>query len=1355
MFANMNLIDFIEYIIIFDNVINILKTCDNQSEKGFVFERLFDIIIKCGFCDKLPNNKYNHMIGNSNNGKMKTLQDLNSYIFQEKVISGNSSGCSDITLQNKETEEYIFISSKYPKTEKKSIDYYDIQNIIAMASTNNHIYIKYSIYLVVPNKKKLLEQRKTANETSKYITEHIIEENIMDIYDLDKYFQLFKKELIQMNNTRNLDFTELFLRNKESLNLRFHQKLITIRTNKLIDKGNKSILWGCKCRSGKTYMVGGLIGEQYNKKGKLNVMVITPAPTETIPQFTDDLFYKFKDFNNFTIHNIKNSKSLNSIKLGNSNIIIVSKQLLQRFIGENTIETIKHLPIDIIFFDENHYSGTTNISKSILDSYNGKNTVNIYLTATYNKPLKEWNINKDCQIYWDIEDEQFCKKIYKEYSENGNNLEYYIDKLKEKHGDMVHKLLDNYNMLSIYNKMPDLYLLTTLFDNERYNMIKQNIMDSKYGFSFDVLFSLNSKKSSFNYIEEIKLFLRYISGSNKEIDFKDGDKSILSRINRLASRRPFIQIWFLPSDNINNISKCLIKLIKEDNILKHYDVMCINRNNKDLAKDIKDEIIKQEKISRETNKRGLILLAGNMLSLGITIESCDIVMLMNNSISSDKVMQQMYRCMTEATLSITREPHMTELNSQEIKSHGFVIDFNISRVLNICINHQSYNNSDSIENKIKYVIENNMINIDPDMFVTNKINSDILIKKLMDIWKNDPVNNFRTLLRNLDNDYIDFDNNTQKLINKLFTKSNDTIKATLQFNDEEQELQSGQTVNKVLDDTETENNKIVKKDEEEIINISFTKDILPYIIPLTCILTIKDNNKDFVKMLEYIKENPELIDIFNDQCFIWWNNDNLIEFIEEVMLKYFDKKSNVYNVSIQFKLSLQSLIDRPKELLELINECLKPKDIEKKQNGEVFTPVDFITDKQLRDLENYWISKYNQDIWTNDTLIIYDPAVGMGNYIIAIYYKLMKGLKSKYPDENERKKHILENMLFMGELNKKNCYVVQQIFNFDNKYKLNLYQGNTLEVNIKKIFNKDKFDIIIGNPPYNEELTKTGAKPLYHKFIEYYLDKCNYMTFIIPSRWFAGGKGLDKFRDMMLNRKDIVYINHINDASSIFGNTVDIKGGVNHFLIDLQYKGLCNYNGSKIQLNKYDILIDSKYYNIIEKLSKYDNLTKIYLGRFYGIESNDKRLINDNKKDYIKCYVSQQKGFIKYIKKDDIKKEYNFYKVITARAAYEANSKFGNTFIGNLDEVHTGSYISFKVSSEKEAESLLSYMKSKLCNFMLSLRKISQDINESTCKWIPLPTLDKVWIDEEVYKYFKLTKEDINLINETNIIGYK
>lgn len=241
----------------------------------------------------------------------------------------------------------------------------------------------------------------------------------------------------------------------------------------------------------------------------------------------------------------------------------------------------------------------------------------------------------------------------------------------------------------------------------------------------------------------------------------------------------------------------------------------------------------------------------------------------------------------------------------------------------------------------------------------------------------------------------------------------------------------------------------------------------------------------------------------------------------------------------------------------------------------------------------------------------------------------------------------------------------------------------------------------------------------------------------------------------MLHRKDIAYITHYDNACKIFGNCVDIKGGVNYFLIDKEYKGLCNYNGTNIQLDRYDIMVDSKYYNIIEKLSKYNSITDLYLGQYFGINTNDKRLTDKNSKTALLCYVSQQKGFIKYINKNEIKREYNFYKVITTRAAFGSNSSFGNTFIGYLNEVHTGSYLSFKVQNEKEAKALLSYMKCKLPNFMLSLRKISQDISRNTCKWIPLPTLNKEWTDDEVYKYFKLTHEEIKLIKNTKISGYK
>jgi site-specific DNA-methyltransferase (adenine-specific) len=1345
----MNIRDFIDYIINFNNINDIIDKCKTQSEKGFIFERLFDVIIKFGFCDIFKNSNFNHLIGNSNNGKLKNLENINKYL-DEKVLSGNSSGCSDITLQCKKNNKYVFISSKYPKSnedikKQKTVDYYDIQNIIAMATKNKHIYKNYKIYLVVPNKKKVLDKVKNANKSSEYITEHMKKNNILDEKDLNKYFLAFKQDIIKNNKK---DWQDIYFNNKEKLKLRFHQELITQKTSELIEEGNKIFGWFCKCRSGKTYMVGGIIIKQQEIKKNLNVLIITPAPTETAPQFTNDLFNKFNDFNNFKIHHIEGSKNIDLLEINDNNIFVMSKQLLQKYINEKTIMKIKNLKLDIIAFDENHFSGTTGLSKDILSSYSSKNTVKIYLTATYSKPLKEWNICNECQMYWDIEDEQICKKILIDE----NNL----IKLKEKHGEeYINSTIKYYNILGLsindifksYENMPDLHLITNIFDQQRYEIIKEKIMGSNYGFSFDVLFSLNKNKK-FNYKNEIKIILRYITGSEKEQDYKTSDKSIFKRINNICSRSPFTQIWFLPSNNINIISQNLKSLMFEDKILKNYNIICVNRNNKDLAKDIKDEILKQETITKSEGKQGLIILAGNMLNLGITINSCDIVMLMNNTLSSDKVMQQMYRCMTE----------------DKNKKMGFVVDLNISRVLQTCINYTVYKNSKSVEDKIKYLIENHLINIDIDMMHSKKLNSDGIIKKLMDIWKGDPINSFKTLLRNLDNDYIIFDNPTQKLLNASFTNSlkDNKVNSTIELKNEDdklQELPSGKE--KIIDSDSKSDNNYTEYDEEkkeETIKISFTKDVLPYIIPLTCILTIENKNKDFINMLNDIKKNNELLEIFDDQCLIWWNKKGLINIICDIINKYFDKYSNTYNISIQFKMSIQSMLDRPKELLELISDCLKPKTIEKKTFGEVFTPMNFINDKMLKDIEEYWLKTKNENIWTNEKLTWYDPAAGMGNYSIAIYYKLMEGLKNKIPNDEKRKKHIIEKQLFMGELNKKNCFVVKQIFNINNIYKLNLYEGDTLNIKINEVFGKTKFDIIIGNPPYNEELkTKQGSAPaLYNKFIEYYMNKCNLISFIVPSRWFGGGKGLDKFRSMMLKKNDIVYIKHFDNATIIFGNSVSIEGGVNYFLIDKEYNGLCNYNGNNIQLNKFDIIVNSKYYNIITSMLQYKNISSIYIGQNYsGINSNDKRLTDIKTKTSLLCYVSQQKGFIKYIEKNNINKnrDFNKWKIITARAN-GGKGCFGNVFIGKPNEICNQSYIIFEVKTENEAKSLLSYMKCKLPNFMLSLRKMSQDISETTCKWIPLPPLNKEWNDEEVYKYFKLSKDEIKLIKETKISGY-
>src|SRR5437868_1587434 len=201
-----------------------------------------------------------------------------------------------------------------------------------MTANNNYIYKNYDIFLVVPDKKIVLKTAKNANNSSEYITKYMVEEHILDKHDLNKYFLKFKDDIVKHKYE---NWQKIYLNDKDNLNLRFHQELITEKTCQLIKENNKSFLWGCKCRSGKTYMLGGFIIKQQNIKQKLNVLIITPAPTETMPQFTDDLFNKFKEFDKFKIHILESTNTLKNIKIKeDNNIFVISKQLIQKYIND-------------------------------------------------------------------------------------------------------------------------------------------------------------------------------------------------------------------------------------------------------------------------------------------------------------------------------------------------------------------------------------------------------------------------------------------------------------------------------------------------------------------------------------------------------------------------------------------------------------------------------------------------------------------------------------------------------------------------------------------------------------------------------------------------------------------------------------------------------------------------------------------------------------------------------------------------------------------------------------------------------------------------------------------------------------
>ena len=427
------------------------------------------------------------------------------------------------------------------------------------------------------------------------------------------------------------------------------------------------------------------------------------------------------------------------------------------------------------------------------------------------------------------------------------------------------------------------------------------------------------------------------------------------------------------------------------------------------------------------------------------------------------------------------------------------------------------------------------------------------------------------------------------------------------------------------------------------------------------------------------------------------------------------------------------------------NESLqrhKTTDIEKKNNAEVLTSIKLV--KEM-------LSKIPRIAWTDmkNTYLpkIFDPCVGKGAFVVVIYDLLFESedLKELIPDDEERRQTILEDMIYFADINPFNIYITKMVLDPSGKYKLNSYTGNTLELNIKKVWGFNKFDIIVGNPPYSTDPSKQDTTPLYDKFTEKFIDKCEYLLYVIPSRWFIGGKGLDSFRKKMKERKDIKLICHQDDGKKWFGKNVNIEGGVNYFLKYSEYNGNCLFDGHEYDLSKYDVIIKPKHHFIIDKIINYPPLVKLYKSSgYFKVRTNDKRLKD---KGELKCYVSylKSKKRYKFIDSYDFNDKKNFWKVITARANGK-QPKFGYKNISSPDEIYTDSYISFHVNREDEAVCLLSYMETKFVNYLLSVRKISQDISENTCKWIPLVPLTKKWDNKSVYEHFNLTKEEIALI---------
>ena len=587
------------------------------------------------------------------------------------------------------------------------------------------------------------------------------------------------------------------------------------------------------------------------------------------------------------------------------------------------------------------------------------------------------------------------------------------------------------------------------------------------------------------------------------------------------------------------------------------------------------------------------------------------------------------------------------------------------------------------------------------------------------------LNNLKTMLRQIENDVISLESSDQKILNEYFTANKDKMIDTeievKDEDDEKQELPDGK--DKIKDSSDSENdvdnehNSESEEEYKEEEKISFTKDVLPFIVPLSCILTMNDKNKDFIDMLNTIKENEELLEVFNDQSYIWWSKTDIIEIVKKLVSKYIEKNSLTYNISVNFKMSLQSLIDKPKELLELIDSCLKPKQEEKKKFGEVFTPMKLVNE-MLDKLDEYYKKEYGKSIFEEKDLKWFDPANGMGNFPIAVYLRLMEGLKKQIKDEKERKKHILENMLYMSELNKKNVYVCRQIFDINNEYKLNLYNGDSLKLDTEKEWGIKKFDIIMSNPPYQDASGNKGkGHTLWTKFVEVFLKKINkkkYLLFIHPSLWRQAEHPLFE----LMKQKQILYLEIHNETDG--QKTFRCSTRYDWYIIqNKSYNKKTNILGQDHKLYKINLsnwkFIPNYNFDEIEKIICDDNKVEIIESRSaYG---HDKKWVSKNKNAEYKYPV------VYSVNKQD--------KITSHYSNTNKNGHFGLSKV-IFGSGATGYYI------DKDGTYGLTQWAVGICDEVKNLKKIKQALESDKFKdVIKATSVSKAELNRKVLKYFK------------------
>lgn len=350
------------------------------------------------------------------------------------------------------------------------------------------------------------------------------------------------------------------------------------------------------------------------------------------------------------------------------------------------------------------------------------------------------------------------------------------------------------------------------------------------------------------------------------------------------------------------------------------------------------------------------------------------------------------------------------------------------------------------------------------------------------------------------------------------------------------------------------------------------------------------------------------------------------------------------------------------------------------------------------------------------------------------------------------------------------CGAPQVLFARDQGLESHAYafiHTHNIKQRLAEIFGEDmQFDVVIGNPPYQMTGGAGGSSDasIYHLFVEQAQSlQPRMLTMVIPSRWMAGGRGLDDFRKSMLNDGHLTDLVDWPLSKGAFPG-VEIKGGVCYFLWDANHNGAARFSTRRDDsdapvvvrnLGEFDVFVrDATAARILRKVIEAGGTSITHMltaDTPFGVATNFKGFEKTTSKDDVDLWYAPKTGQREagIARRSSITKNAHLidkWKVLISEAYNGGDAVphqiLGKPFVVKPPAACTQTYMAFWVDSESEAKSVQSYIATRFFRFLVSLRKITQHGLRSTYTWVPQQVWDREWTDKVLYEKYGITAEE-------------